>query len=768
MGNNNVTGQQVTEEAANVIDKTIQPSNGGSPGLNSMNSEINNEKDGTEDVNLSKSTKDPIITTSEDKEVASYQNISSDNTEDLDEKNKGSIKDNTSTQEADKSSNLPKDDEPLRKDVNETTRFSTNIIAVDSPTIEDVTSNKDSSISSEKLKQLIHGTRDTSKENTESNYKSLLQENIESLLEDQKETSSHENAPTGGNLVGEDTSENLEQGYIEVAMLEEITSSTESIVSTYLDADDSEIKEVVVEDKPGQRDSSPDVQPLDGINIETCNNDNIQTQIPHYKEEISAISTTATVKLMMESVDALEDDKHIHVLGNQDEDSAECTSCDKLYNECKSSLRNPTAINGKELGDEQNEMVVASRKVPDSVTPKADHTGVETIYSEEGIVEKTVTVWNLEDNFAAEKEPEEYGDDLVSIAEANGKDFTGLHSSALDRHLIVNEVKVQREVNGVNGIVEFDKETVKKILEEDDKVNTAEGLGHHVDAHVAAKEEGDSSSNFPITTPSTPPQLLEDIEKEVCINRDTQEAMTSSQGDQSQQILLGEYEVVKLENGEIFSNCMQLVRNSSNVGKISTDGINHEKVGMDATASDFSFEPNQKEVTASTAATGFTAEYNQVEVTASVDMATEEQRPLQTSTPGKEADEETPLLQAVQNIDFFNSTKQYSQEDVEIPMTDVPVMQTRAEVEEESEKSPLLSPKGTSGGDFRIPNHSARNKIPFQSLLTECEVGMRPPLKEPEANPKSNSIASSPRSKEKQKPRSSLFTSCMCCATATN
>ncbi|CAL4954286.1 unnamed protein product [Urochloa decumbens] len=601
---------------------------------------LDNGKDGTEDVNLSKSPKDPIIITSEDKEVASYQIISSDNTENLDEKNKGPfrithqpkkmIRVVTYQEVSLVSSSL--DDEPLKKGVNETARFSTNIIAFDSPTIEDVTSNKDSSISSEKIKQLIHGTRDTSKENTESNYKSLLQENIEGSLEDQEETSSHENAPTGGNLVGKDTSENLERGYIEVtavevAMLEEITSSTESIVSTYLDADDSEIKDVVVEDKPGQRDSSPDVQPLDGINIETSKNDNIQTQIPYDKEEISAISTTAAVKLMTESVDALEDDKHIYGLGNQDEDSAECTSCDNLYNECQSSLRNPTAINGKELGNEQNDRVVASRQIPGSVTPKAEHTGVETIYSEEEIVEKTVTVWNLEDNFEAEKEPEEYDDDLDSIAEANGKDFTGLHSSALDHHLIVNEVKVQREVNGVNGIVEFDKETVKEILEDDDKVNTSEGLGHHVDAHVAAKEEGDSSSNFSMTTPSTPSQLLEDIEKEVYINRDTQEAMTSSQGDQSQQILLGEYEVVKLENGEILSNFMQLVRNSSNVGIISTDGINHEKVGTDATASDFIFEPNQKEVTASTAATGFTAEYNQAEVTASVDMATEEQHP---------------------------------------------------------------------------------------------------------------------------------------------
>ncbi|CAL4973773.1 unnamed protein product [Urochloa decumbens] len=134
MGNNNFTGQgmhfaeynllsnngfgisliifsfktAIIEETANVADKTIQPLNGGSPGLNSTNREINNGKDGTEDVNLSKSPKDPIITTSEDKEVVSYQNISSDNTEDLDEKNKGSIQDNTSTQEADQSSNLPR------------------------------------------------------------------------------------------------------------------------------------------------------------------------------------------------------------------------------------------------------------------------------------------------------------------------------------------------------------------------------------------------------------------------------------------------------------------------------------------------------------------------------------------------------------------------------------------------------------------------------------------------------------------------------------
>ncbi|RLM93615.1 uncharacterized protein C2845_PM08G27060 [Panicum miliaceum] len=739
MGNNNVTGQQVSEETANRVDKTIEPPHG-SPALNSTNSETNNEKHGTEDVNLSKSSKDPITTNAEHKQVASYQNSSSDKIVALDEKDRGSIQDIASTQEDDQSSNLPKD-KPLRKEATETTVFSTEITALVSTTIEDAANNKDSSISSEKTKQLMHGTRDTSEENIESNYKSLLQENIEASQEDHEEISSHENATMVGNLAGEDTTENLEQGYIEkpkveVAMEGETTSSTESFVSTYLDADDSEIKEVVIEDNPRP---PPDVQPLDGT-IDTSKNDNIQTQIPHDEEEISEISKTATVKLMIESDEALKDVKHIHGLGDQDEDGTECTSCDNLYYgkvvaKCQSSLRNPTAINDQELRNEQN-------------------------------VEKTVAVWNLEDNFAAEKEPEEYDGDLISIAEATGKDFTGLHSSSLDCHLIVNEV-VQREVNGVNGIVEFDKETVKKILEEDDKVNTPEELGLHVDAHVVENEGGDSP-NLPMTTPSTPLQLLEDIDKEIYITRDTQETMTSSQGDQSQRILLEECEVVKLENGEILSNCVQLLRNSSNVGIISTNGINHEKEDMNTRTSDFTFEANHKEVTASTAATGFIVECNQAEVTESIDLATEDQYPLQTSTLGREVGEEIPLLQAAQNIGFFTSTKQHSQVDVEIPITDIAVMQLKAEAKEESEKSPLLSPRETSGEDFRIPNHSARNKKPFQRLLTEGKVGMRSPLKEPESNPKSIVMASSPKSNEKQKPRSSLFTSCVCCATATN
>lgn len=68
---------------------------------------LDNEKDGTEDVNWSKSSKEPIITNAEDKQVASYQNISSDKIEGLDEKNRRSIQYNTSTRD-DQSSNLQK------------------------------------------------------------------------------------------------------------------------------------------------------------------------------------------------------------------------------------------------------------------------------------------------------------------------------------------------------------------------------------------------------------------------------------------------------------------------------------------------------------------------------------------------------------------------------------------------------------------------------------------------------------------------------------
>jgi hypothetical protein len=196
----------------------------------------------------------------------------------------------------------------LRKEATETAIFSSETIALVSTT-EDVTSYKDSSIYNEEIVPLMHGTTETSEETIQGNYKSLLQEKIEGSLEELEESSSHDNPPMGGSLAGENTTENTEQGYIEVATVEEIlvvmqgetTSSTESIVSTYLDADDSEIKEVVIEDKPVQKESLPDVQPSDGTNLEISKNDNMQVQIPHDQEENRAISKIATVNIMTES-----------------------------------------------------------------------------------------------------------------------------------------------------------------------------------------------------------------------------------------------------------------------------------------------------------------------------------------------------------------------------------------------------------------------------------------------------------------------------------
>jgi hypothetical protein len=668
----------------------------------------------------------------------------------------------------------------LRKEATETAIFSSETIALVSTT-EDVTSYKDSSIYNEEIVPLMHGTTETSEETIQGNYKSLLQEKIEGSLEELEESSSHDNPPMGGSLAGENTTENTEQGYIEVATVEEIlvvmqgetTSSTESIVSTYLDADDSEIKEVVIEDKPVQKESLPDVQPSDGTNLEISKNDNMQVQIPHDQEENRAISKIATVNIMTESDEAFEDDNNILALGNQDEDNAVSTLCGNLYNDevvakCQPYLKNPTSMNDPELENEQNERVVGSRRqISVSVTTTMKHNGIGTIYKEEGIAEKNITVWNLEDNFAAENKPEEHYGNLVSITEVNGKDFTGLQSSLSDHHYIGNE-EIQRKVSGVSGIVEFDKETVKEILEED-KVNNVEGLGLHFDAHVVTKEGGDLS-NLPKAIPLIPLQSLEDIDRKVYRTRDKQETITNSQVDQSQLILLEKYEVLKLENGEILRKCMQLVEDSSNVVIISTDGINHEKVDTNTTSSDFTFEANhyQKEVTEGISAAAFTAQCNQVKVTTCFGTATEEQHTHQTSTPGREASEVTPLLQGAQNIGFSNCIEQHSHVHIEIPTADIAVMQFKIEADEESERSPLLSPREPTGGDFRIANHSARFKKPFESLLMQSEAGIWSPLKEPESNSKSNTMVSSPRSKEKQKARSSLFTSCMCCTTATN
>jgi hypothetical protein len=120
----------------------------------------------------------------------------------------------------------------------------------------------------------------------------------------------------GNNLVGKYSNGILQKGHIAVSTIEdrvmamqgEITSSNESIVSTYHDADDSEINEVVIEDKPGQTDKPSYVQPLDVTNIETFKGYTYTTEIQQEKEEISAIITTTTKEPMIESDQVIEED----------------------------------------------------------------------------------------------------------------------------------------------------------------------------------------------------------------------------------------------------------------------------------------------------------------------------------------------------------------------------------------------------------------------------------------------------------------------------
>ncbi|KAL6845242.1 hypothetical protein ACP4OV_024737 [Aristida adscensionis] len=808
MGNNNVTAQQVSEEPAHSADKITEPSTG-SPRLDSSNSEksmADNEKDGTQDTNTSNSLKDSNAPNSRDEQVVSGQD---DSIEGLDEKNRGSIQNSTSTQ--DKSGDLPNEDQELVKDeATETIIYPTGTITV-SKTIEDMISTNGSSMSSDTVKQLMHGTQDSSQESKVGNSSSVEEENTEGSLEGEAESINHENTPMSDNLSSEDTNEISQQGHIKVsevedqlmAMQRETASSTESILTTYLDADDSEIKEVVIEDKPRQQ-QSPCLQQLDVTNMETSRS--YTTEIPQEKEEISAISKTTTVELMIAKDEVTEEDKNIHGY----EDTPQYIAHDNIYTgedvaQFQPNLRNPSAIYEQELEKhEQNERGVASKNISGSVSATVKHSGIEKSYmKEEGIVDNNVAVQNLAEKFNWEKEPEAYDSDLVSPVESNGKSLTCLHPSSSHHLLTVNEEKEQREVNR---ILDHDKEIVKEILEQGNKISKAKGSGQCIDAQVAAME-GEYLFNLPMSTPSTPLLLLEDFDKG-CIKtdssdskegtitttydartrdtqdkegtittaydartRDTQDTttITSSQGDLSQLILLEEHDVVKLENGDILSTCVELMDDCSNKGKLFTYGPNHENVGGNATSIISTIESNLVGVTAITTDVGFMAECNQATVTASADRATEEHYPLRTSRPGREGGEDTSLLQRVERIgSYSHSTEHHSNVSVGMSMNDISVMQLKAEAEaeEESEKSPLLSPREPSE-DLRVPNHSAITRKPFQSFMAEDRVGILSPLNEQELI-QDNVSVSSPRSKGKQKAKSSLLTSCMCCASYTN
>jgi hypothetical protein len=391
----------------------------------------------------------------------------------------------------------------------------------------------------------------------------------------------------GNNLVGKYSNGILQKGHIAVSTIEdrvmamqgEITSSNESIVSTYHDADDSEINEVVIEDKPGQTDKPSYVQPLDVTNIETFKGYTYTTEIQQEKEEISAIITTTTKEPMIESDQVIE------------EDNPEYSAC-----EVEQELEK----------HEVNERVVSSRKISDCVTATV-------------VIDTTVAVHNVVEIFGRKKEPEEYDGQLVSPLEATGN-LACLSSSY---HLVtVNEGKEKR-VNG-QCTVELN----------------AEALGQHINAHVPAKGGG-NLYNLPMIMPSTPVLLLEDFEKMRYIQPDSadgnegtitstygsraiepQDTIASSQGDQSQWQLIEEPKVVKLDNCEILSSCMQLDRDSLQLGNILTDDSNHEKAGSNATPIDFTIESNQEGDTTTTEVAGFTAEGDHVKVMAGVDNVT--------------------------------------------------------------------------------------------------------------------------------------------------
>lgn len=179
--------------------------------------------------------------------------------------------------------------------------------------------------------------------------------------------------------------------------------------------------------------------------------------------------------------------------------------------------------------------------------------------------------------------------------------------------------------------------------------------------------------------------------------------MNSSQCDQPQQILLEETEVAKFENSDTLSTCMQSVEYSSTTGIIFPNGSNKERESASTTAIGFTFKPNQKKVTVTV---GFTAESNEKKITVNADKASEKRCLLQT-TPGRDVGDETPLLQREENMSSFSySTEQHSKVVEDIPMTNIALVQAKDEAEEESEKSPLLSPREPSEGDLREPNHS--------------------------------------------------------------
>ncbi|KAF7024119.1 hypothetical protein CFC21_036516 [Triticum aestivum] len=711
------------------------------------NEEDNFEGDKKSD-GMSEVLKDPVISNGGNDQMASDHTKISAASEDLDEKNRDSLQDHTSTQDDDGNSNLLTEQGDESQDSGtETTTDGTEKVAPVGTTTEDMTSNNDTSSSDEQFKEVVHEITETSKESTIQNPLTLLEGIIGSAPQDGEESCSQEVAVVDDNLVGEDTVESLEERQAGVSVVEDLstpssvqgetTSSTESIITDHLD---DETKEVVLEDEPRERGHSSHVRPEDDTNQETSKNEE--------KQEICEMGNnntckTTTVDTVVKSEEVLEEDEKIQGLENQEEEFAKCSAYDapdivEAVSQFQSALADPSATNGKEF--QKHELSIAEQ-MSDSVSAAVEHSVIETAEKEQGgIVDKDDADKNEAANFQGDKNSDGIHDS-VGLVMVHGEDFTGLGPPLSGPLSILNEEKVHEEV----------------VIEELAAPMTAKSFAlKPVEDFVKEDIKPDSSDSNEGTTTST-------YEAKTI---DTQETMNISQCDQPQQVLLEEPEVVKFENSETLSTCIQLVEYSSATELIFPDVFNKEREGTSDKATCCTSESNQEKVTGTV---GFAAESKQKKVIANADNSSEEQCLLQKPTLGTDVGEEIPLLLSTESINSLSySSEQHSKLVKDIPMTNITLMQAKDEAVEESEKSPLLSPREPSEGAFRAPNHSGRNNKPLRSLMTEDGVGTWSLLKEQEPVRKNNTTVSSPRSKEKQKPKSSLFAICMCCTTATN
>ncbi|XP_015690072.1 uncharacterized protein LOC107303807 [Oryza brachyantha] len=701
----------LSEEEAQGFDRTIDTLIG-SPSLNNTNDKGN---DGTKDLDKSKLLKDPAIPNGENEQMVSIIRDSSIKNKDLDDKNLGSLQDHSLTQDDDQSSHLPSiRDELLNKE------SETDTTAPFSTTIEDMISNMDSSAFVKKIK-LLDETTERCEETNIGNSQSLLKENMEGPLEDEASGMGHD-------LIGEDTADKLDQGHTGVSTVDNplmpkqggSTSSTETITTDYLDADDSDIKEVVIEDEPIGRCNSSYVKPADDTTNLTSKYD--RACIPEEKEDISEISQRETVETGIGSHEVINDEK-IHELKNQGEDTCGTLNIGEIVSMFQSDTIATDVIEPeKHQLDKRGDDV--PEEISDSLTGTEEHNVIERTHTEQEQGAKAAVVKDLADN--SNEEESDGTQDVVSLVDVNGKDFTGLDSS-LSYHLaIVNEEKGQTEVT--EGL--FRPSYPLQLIDGFHK--------RHLKLDSPYNNEETIISTYEVKTTAI------------------HDALATSQFEKPQLILLEEPEAVRFENSGILSSCMQLVENSSKTNVFFPHGSKQEKEYTSTTDVGFTSEPNLEKIMVKV---DLPAESNQKKIIANTDKDSREGYMLQTPAQKKDASEESS---------FSFSNEQHSKVVECISMTSISLMQVKDDADEEHEKSLLLSPREQEGVDFIVPNHSGRNKKPLQSLMTGESAGMRSPLKEQEPVPNNSTMVSSPRSKGKQKPRSSLFASCMCCATATN